>query len=375
MNISYQKVITTARSMFGCGCVRRSPSYRERQTAFRFDRGIIIFYLSTVAYLSRNRAPFQSLRRVNQAAHKKYDRMITAREQEPTDGFVATPDGQIHYLDWGGKGRQVHFLHGNGFCAGTYTPFLKYLTTEFRIFASDVRGHGQSNFHGLPRIHHWDIFADDLKHVIEKTMSPPVTGMGHSLGAVTTFIAAAQYPELFTDIVLIDPVIFPKRRLWLIALIKILGLRGTLPLVRSARRRKRVFTDKQSALNRFAAGRGVFKSWSKAFIEAYLECGLLEKDAQSAILKCDPELEARIFESVPLNVWSYAKKISCPVLAVRGAASDTFVPSAARKLQTMVRDVHLAEIPRSGHFVPMEQPLACAREIKAFLDRLSYTEN
>ncbi len=294
--------------------------------------------------------------------------------KEPTDGFVSTPDGQIHYLDWGGSGRQVHFLHGNGFCAGTYTPFLKFLTADFRLFASDVRGHGQSNFHGLRRIHHWEIFADDLKLVIERVMSPPVTGMGHSLGAVTTFIAAAKYPELFTDIILIDPVIFSKRRLWLIAMMKNLGLRGNMPLVRSARQRKKVFTDKQSALKRFSAGRGIFKSWSKEFIEAYLECGLLEKDAESATLKCDPELEAQIFESVPLNVWSYVNKISCPVLALRGAASDTFVPAAARKLQAMVQNFELVEIPRSGHFVPMEQPRACSRAINAFMERLLSAE-
>lgn len=294
--------------------------------------------------------------------------------KEPTDGFVSTPDGQIHYLDWGGSGHQVHFLHGNGFCAGTYTPFLKFLMADFRLFASDVRGHGQSNFHGLRRIRHWEIFADDLKHVIENAMSPPVTGMGHSLGAVTTLIAAAKFPELFTDLILIDPVIFSKERLWLIAMMKNLGLRGKLPMVRSARKRKKVFTDKQSALKRFAAGRGVFKSWSKEFIEAYLDCGLLKKDAESAILKCDPELEAQIYESVPLNVWSYAKKISCPVLAIRGASSDTFVPAAARKLQALVLGFKLVEIPRSGHFVTMEQPWACSRAIKAFLDRLQIAE-
>ncbi len=94
---------------------------------------------------------------------------------------------------------------------------------------------------------------------------------------------------------------------------KILGLRSAIRPARMARRRKRIFKDKQTALRRFAEGRGIFKSWSKDFIEAYLECGLLEKDTHSAILKCDPELEAQIFESVPLNVWSYLKKIPCPV--------------------------------------------------------------
>jgi pimeloyl-ACP methyl ester carboxylesterase len=294
--------------------------------------------------------------------------MSETQNQAPIEGFVSTSENQIHYLDWGGSGRQIHFLHGNGFCAGTYTPFLKYLTADYRICASDVRGHGQSSFHGLQRIRSWDIFADDLKYVIEKAMTPPVTGMGHSLGAVTTCIAAAKYPKLFSGLVLIDPVIFTPARLWAIALMKAVGLRGRMPLVRSARHRKRVFSNKRSAFERFASGKGVFKYWSPEFIEAYLACGLLEKDADTTLLTCDPELEAQIFESVPLNVWFYLKKVSCPVLAIRGAASDTFVATAARRLETKVPNIELATIPRAGHFVPMEQPRTCAQRIKAFLD-------
>ena len=43
---------------------------------------------------------------------------------EPTENFLDTPDGRIHYLDWGGSGPQAHLLHANGFCAGTYSPFV-----------------------------------------------------------------------------------------------------------------------------------------------------------------------------------------------------------------------------------------------------------
>ncbi len=65
-------------------------------------------------------------------------------------------DGSIIWI--GRSGPQIHFLHANGFCAGTYTPFLRYLMADFHVFASDVRGHGGSTFSGAPRIRHWDIF-------------------------------------------------------------------------------------------------------------------------------------------------------------------------------------------------------------------------
>jgi pimeloyl-ACP methyl ester carboxylesterase len=290
-------------------------------------------------------------------------------QTEPTEGFVDSSDGRLHYLDWGGTGLPTHFLHGNGFCAGTYAPFISYLENDLHIIASDVRGHGGSDQLNIRRIRHWKIFAEDLKTLIEQIMSPPVIGIGHSLGAVTTYIAAANYPQLFSGIVLIDPVILPRRLLWILAALKLLGLRGNIPLAKTARRRRKIFKGKQEALRLFAAGRGIFKNWSKEFVQAYLECGLLEKDSKTAILKCDPELEAQIFESVPLDVWKYAKKIACPVLAIRGEQSDTFFADSAERLKGIIDDYELKTIPDAGHFIPMEKPAQCARHIADFVHR------
>ena len=288
---------------------------------------------------------------------------------EPIENYLDTVDGKIHYLDWGGSGPQVHLLHANGFCAGTYSPFVKHLIDYLHVIASDVRGHGGSDHRKIERIRNYDLFAEDLKNLIEHCMSPPIIGMGHSMGAVTTYITAAKYPRLFSGIILIDPSILPRRTLWGMAVMKLVGLGGNIPLAKLARRRKKIFQSKQEALQRFSSGRGIFKAWSHEFVEAYLECGLLEKDSATAILKCDPELEAQIFESVPLNVWRYAKKIACPVLAIRGEHSEVFTAESAGRLKYAISDCELATIPDAGHFVPMGKPQKCARVITEFIHR------
>jgi len=295
--------------------------------------------------------------------------MKTTDAKDPSEGYLNTPDGRIHYLDWGGDGRQVHLLHANGFCAGTYSPFVKLLSDDLHVTASDLRGHGGSDPFNVKRVHNWHIFADDLKVLIEQTLSPPIVGMGHSLGAVTTYIAAAKYPRLFSAVILMDPSILPRWRLWRFAGLKMIGLAGNRQLARSARRRRKTFQGKNEAFKRFTAGRGIFKSWSKEFVEAYLECGLLEKDSETAVLKCDPELEAQIFESVPLDVWRYARKIACPVLAIRGERSDVFTADSAERLKRLLADCELATIPNAGHFVPMGNPEACAAVIMEFIQR------
>ena len=288
---------------------------------------------------------------------------------EPSEGYINVPGGRLHYLDWGGSGPQAHFLHGNGFCAGTYTPFIKLLAGDLRVIASDARGHGGSNFDGIKPLRSWRVFAEDLKAVVERTSRPPIIGMGHSLGAVATCMAAAAFPRLFNMVVLVDPVFLMPRRLAMIGLMRALGLQRHLPLARIARRRRRTFRSKADALRRLLSGRGIFKAWSPEFVEAYLECGLLEKDSETAVLTCDPELEARIFESIPLNVWGYVKRLRCPVLAIRGRQSDVFLPSAADRLKRMAADCEVATIAGTGHFPMMEKPVECAEVIRGFLRR------
>jgi pimeloyl-ACP methyl ester carboxylesterase len=96
---------------------------------------------------------------------------------------------------------------------------------------------------------------------------------------------------------------------------------------------------------------------------------LLEKDSETAVLRCDPELEAQIFESIPLDVWQYARKISCPVLAVRGQHSDAFTADSAERLRGVIADYELTTIADAGHFVPMGKPHECARVIADYIQR------
>jgi pimeloyl-ACP methyl ester carboxylesterase len=286
---------------------------------------------------------------------------------DPTEGRLAVPGGTLHYLDWGGDGPPAHFLHGNGFCAGTYSPFLRLLTPGLHLTASDIRGHGESAFDRMPRIRHWKIFAEDLALLVRSVLRSPVIGMGHSLGAVATTMAAAAHPELFSALVLIDPVFFEPLRLWQVAAWRLIGMGGGSPLAAQARRRRRVFKGKAELLRVFAAKPGAFKSWAPEFVDAYLECGFLERDARTAVLRCDPELEAQIFESVPVDVWGYIRRIRCPVLTIRGEQSEVFREGAARRLKRLVPTCTLATLPGCGHFPVMEKPGECARVITSYL--------
>lgn len=284
-----------------------------------------------------------------------------------SENFLTLPGGRIHYLEWGKGGQQIHFLHANGFCAGTYLPLLKHLAKEFHIIASDIRGHGDSEFPNFKKVGHWQTMTHDLKMLIEQRMSFPIIGIGHSLGATLTAMAAALYPHLFSAVILTDPVIFPSKLLWMIGMMRMLGLIGFIPLARGARRRKRIFPNKQEALKRFISGRGIFKSWTEEFVHSYLDCALAIEENETASLKCNPEIEAQFYETVPLNIWQYIRKIRCPILVIRGEYSDTFLAEAAIRMKKSVPHCKMETVEDTGHFLPMEKPEVCAGLISEFI--------
>jgi pimeloyl-ACP methyl ester carboxylesterase len=273
----------------------------------------------------------------------------------------------LHSIACGNGDLPLHYLHANGLCAGTYLPLFEHCQNDFNIFATDIPGHGDSAPHGPNRILHWDIFVDPVKEALIRHMKQPVIGAGHSLGAVVTLLTAVKYPGLFSHIVLIDPVVFTNPMLFLLAMAKKSGIMKLNPLAQGARRRRTVFESREKTLKRFSTGRGMFRTWEQGFIQAFCDHGLSWHDNGPGVLKCCPETEAQIYESVLMDIWSYPKKVTCPTLIIRGEKSDTFMASAARTLVKQIKGSHLVTVPGATHFIPMEKPVEIKNSILDFV--------
>ncbi len=281
--------------------------------------------------------------------------------------FINTPQGFFHYHNIGESGTKVHFCHGNSLSAGTYLPFLKDLADHgFNVFASDVRGHGFSTKERTKTVENWQIFIKDLATLISSITKPPVIGIGHSIGGYFTYAAAALYPHLFSKLILLDPIIFPSNILQLAALIRKLGLSGYMTLPKMTRTKKFEFASKKEALDHYQ-GKGMFLSWDKAFVEAYVDTAIEQGTTDSYSLCCHPEFEAQIYEQVPLNTWSHAPKIQVPVMVVRGETSDLFCRKAGKKMEKKIQNCSFVELGKLGHFLMMENSSEVIDTILPFL--------
>jgi pimeloyl-ACP methyl ester carboxylesterase len=276
------------------------------------------------------------------------------------------PEGDFHYIDWGGTGPPAHFSHATGLCAGVYSPLTNLLGSQLGIIGLDDRGHGKTAVPADPtRLKSWDVFADDLAIFFE-SLSEPVIAIGHSRGATASLLLAVKRPELVRALVLIDPTILPLSWMWWWYLAKKTGAAKRVPIAATAARRRYVWPDRRSMLDSYRE-KAVFSRWQKEFLRAYIETGTEVTADGNIRLCCAPAWESRCFAVCPHDVWRYIPRLKQPTLVLYGAKSDTFRAPAARRFKAKVPAAVMVSLEETGHFVPMERPAETAETIITFL--------
>ena len=282
------------------------------------------------------------------------------------DCTFSGPEGNFHYIDWGGTGPPAHFSHATGFCAGAYSPLMKLLGSQLDIVGLDDRGHGKTMVPADPaKLKNWDVFANDLAIFFE-SLSEPVIAIGHSRGATVSLLLAVKRPELIRALVLIDPTILPLSWMWWWYLAKKTGTAKRVPIAATAAKRRYVWPDRRSILDSYRR-KAVFSRWQKGFLEAYIEAGTEETAEGKIRLCCAPAWESRCFAVCPHDVWRYIPRLKQPTLVLYGAKSDTFLAPAARRFTAKVPAAVMVSLEETGHFVPMERPAETAETIMTFL--------
>src|SRR5579871_405468 len=65
----------------------------------------------------------------------------------PTSHHILLRNQRFHYLDWGGPGTTpIVLLHGGGLTAHTWDLVCLALRPQYRCYALDLRGHGESEW-------------------------------------------------------------------------------------------------------------------------------------------------------------------------------------------------------------------------------------
>lgn len=266
----------------------------------------------------------------------------------------------IPYLELG-QGPLLHFAHANGYPPGVYRQFLTHLSANFHVVAMEQRPLWPGE--QPEQLHSWHQLANDLIDFLETHGARDVIGVGHSLGAVVTMVAAIRRPDLFRQLVLVEPVFLAPQFLALAAAHPRQAFET--PFVQIARKRRNQWPSRQAAFAHLRQ-KEVFQRFSDAALHDYVEHGLAENE-YGAHLRFSREWEARFYGTPPLDVWELIPQIAHPTLAVRAAGSNTLSSQAWRLWQELQPETQFVEIEGAGHLVPMEQPAELATVVTRFL--------
>lgn len=256
----------------------------------------------------------------------------------------------------------AHFAHANGYPPELYQPFLHTLTLPV------VAPPNCALWPNTPieRVSSWQTIADDIiAYLQQEPSSHPVVGIGHSLGAVATLYAAHKRPDLFSHLVLIEPVFFSAQFL---AAWSALPDPLSNPLVRTALRRRHQWPTREEAFAHFRP-KAVFSRLSDEALQLYVQYALKSAEPPDSgfTLRYPREWEAHIYTLRPSDVWEILPQITHPTLALRGAWSDTLLPEAWQLWQEAQPTAQFHNIAETGHLLPLEQPQQLGRLINEWL--------
>ncbi|WP_339913990.1 alpha/beta hydrolase [uncultured Brevundimonas sp.] len=260
-------------------------------------------------------------------------------------------EGQMAVLDFGDPKRPVDmvFVHANGFNAMTYRALLAPLSGSLRIWVPDLRGHGATTLPADPLGRRgWADHRDDLIALLDAIDGPPVVLSGHSMGATSALLAAAERPGRVSKLVLFDPVIWSRWAVAAFHLPLLNRLAARIPMVRNALKRRAVFDSREQAMAAYS-GRGAFRGWPEMMLADYLADGLVESD-DGFTLTCAPDWEASNYGAQGHDPWQAMKRLDCPALILRaGSGSTCHLTEKPRGLP----QVTVGIVDGGTHFFPM----------------------
>jgi len=274
----------------------------------------------------------------------------------------------IPYFTLGESGLPLHFLHANGYPPECYRPLITRLSEHYHVFSMRQRPLWPDS--RPEEIADWHPLTDDFLRFLDEHQTGASIGVGHSLGGIVTLRAALRQPERFRALVLIDPVLFPPRMITFMRLIRALGRSYRLhPLALGALRRRRVF-ENRALLSKGYRRKSIFRYLSNANLEAYVEGLTNPRPDGKYELVYSPEWEAHIYVTGiwhDMDLWRGLPGLNIPLLIIRGAETDTFWASTARRVLRKVPAAQVVTVPQATHLVPLEHPDEVYQAIQEFL--------
>jgi pimeloyl-ACP methyl ester carboxylesterase len=268
----------------------------------------------------------------------------------------------LNLLRWSGGGVALLFLHGFDNDSHVWDAFAPAVAPYYQTLALDHRGHGDSAWDPECR-YDPQTMAQDVEAVLAHLGIQRVVLVGHSLGGRVAMRFAGRNSEKLAGLVLVD--VGPELDARGVTRIQ-LEMQTVEPSFRSVAEFEDVLAQRYPVTDRGTLAR-LARHWLRQRPD-----GRYETKTDPAFGQLHRELSAeetqrRARQDKEL-LWDALKKVPCPTLVVRGAASDILDPETAdRMAEEVLPDGKLETIARAGHSVMLDNPEAFLTSLSGFV--------
>jgi pimeloyl-ACP methyl ester carboxylesterase len=275
------------------------------------------------------------------------------------DGYVSVRGIRLHYVDYGGEGEVVVALHGLIQNAHAFDAIAPALVPHVRLLALDFRGRGLSDW-GRPACYRFPEYLLDLRDFLRALGLDRLALIGTSLGGFVARLYSMAYPQTISRLVLNECAAGEN-------------LAG---LVRAARRPSMAppyFTTLGEAKEWFLKERDGLHRLTDDKLTAWVSHYLVSGANGRLRLRCDPAVvqvarhrahhlqrNSRWWQGQKETAWQHVKRLTMPVLLLRGAVSDMVLAEDADRFVRELPDARCVTIPEMGHSPTLYEPEAQA---------------
>lgn len=269
----------------------------------------------------------------------------------------------IPFHDFGGEGELIHFAHANGYSPESYNQLLHPLTNDYQVIGMLQRPLWQNTDYTL--IKNWHQLADDMIQFFDEQKIMGVIGLGHSLGGVVSVLAANKRPDLFSKLVLIEPVIFPKLMTTINHLMPMALRKKYVPVAKVALKRRDHWSSEQELFDSYRKKK-IFALMSDSSIWDWIKAGTMPDDRGGVTLRFTKQWEAHMYATVT-NVLDGLDKLKIPFYILKGENTNVISDKMWTKLNSKYPTERLIEYKKATHLLPLELPEEIAIDILSII--------
>ena len=271
-----------------------------------------------------------------------------AARAEPVDRAATVNGLRIHYLDWGGSGRQpLVLLHGIARMAHAFDHLAPHFADKYHVIAVDMRGHGDSDWQAQGAYLVED-YVSDVAALIAQLDLKDMVLWGNSTGGRVAQMIAGLHPARVTAVIVED--VGPER-----------------PREVSDRRAGRMAreADGWATLDDLYAQAKIENPRTpEPVLRALVRHGSKLRADGRIVWKRDPAI---LNGFVPTELWTTVRRIKAPIVYLLGGASTIVPVQTQQEIRQELPQAEIVTMPGLGHYPSDENPAEFLALVERFL--------